>query len=933
MDPELYQRACDIFTRACEAAPGERQSLVDQACDGDDKLRRLVLELLANDHSLPAPEPPISFDRSLNELRSGDGVRNYVIQGLIGEGGMGLVYLAEQVEPVRRMVALKIMRAGMDTRSLLARFARERQLLALMDHPNIAKVFDAGATETGRPYFAMEYVSGMPITTWCDNHRLGIPARLALFTRTCQAIQHAHQKGVIHRDIKPSNVLVAEIDGVPAPKVIDFGIARALEQTDSGHTLHTRPGVTLGTPEYLSPEQARGVEQPDTRTDVYSLGVILYELLVGRRPIERNDLREQTVDSLKRAIVEAEPRRPSTRVRELGPDASLPASNRSIDVRLLEKLLRADLDWIVMRAIENDRERRYGSASELADDVQRYLDGKPVVARPPSVTYRVRKYMQRHRSQVVGTTAVLTAMIGGVFGPSLISRVTSNSRQTTTVAVVTSNADALRQYELGMAAFDAKDFDSMRGHFRDAVGLDSSFAMAYFQWSRGEAFWGPSDQVRRLAERADASANRETPLNQFLIHSWFCFATGRVTQLDSMLANAPVQFGSEREYLRHVARLYWYDMRMPERALPVYRELTRLYPEYAEAFNDLAYCQRELGNHAEAVAAARRYLTLQPRGPNAYDTMGDMLGLISPDSAAHYWQLAVREKSDFAVSIEKLGYLALWRGDFAGAQRRFRSLMSDVDPGEYFYRSKGNTGMATTLLCQGLFDEALATLQRGIDADWAAGEPAQAERPYKHALRALILEDLDRNEEALAEVDSALSPLAPSYHQAVDHFLPIKIRLLTKLGRFDDASRAMDTTGRVAVPAAWQYPRHESSYVLHRAAGELEKAILDLDSACVEMPRACPSHAFEQASCYLALGDEETALAKYRHAQQGSAGILRENPILFLHATLRHAELLMKTSPAEACGLCRPFSVYWERRDAILGRSDTARVRAICAQL
>jgi serine/threonine protein kinase/tetratricopeptide (TPR) repeat protein len=339
----------------------------------------------------------------------------YKLLQQLGEGGFGIVYMAEQEKPVRRLVALKIIKPGMDTAQVIARFESERQALALMDHPNIAKVLDAGATDSGHPYFVMELVKGVPITEFCDKNHVPPEERLKLFIDVCHAIQHAHHKGVIHRDIKPSNVLVTLHDGVPVVKVIDFGVAKATVQKLTEKTLFTAFGQMLGTPAYMSPEQAEmsGLDI-DTRSDVYSLGVLLYELLTGTTPIEAVKLREAGYAEMQRLIREQDAPRPSTRFSSLGDTAVLTATNRGLDVKRLVQLLAGDLDWVVMKALEKDRNRRYDTPGGFADDVQRYLRHEAVVARPPSTAYKVRKFAQRNRGTVVTATVVAAALIAGI---------------------------------------------------------------------------------------------------------------------------------------------------------------------------------------------------------------------------------------------------------------------------------------------------------------------------------------------------------------------------------------------------------------------------------------------------------------------------------------------------------------------------------------
>ena len=337
----------------------------------------------------------------------------------VGAGGMGEVWLAEQRQPVRRQVALKVIKAGMDTREVVARFEAERQALALMNHPNIAGVYDAGATPEGRPYFVMEYVHGIPITEYCDKQRLNIRERLALFMDVCAAVQHAHQKGVIHRDIKPSNVLVTTQDEKHTPKIIDFGVAKATSQRLTERTVFTELGQLIGTPEYMSPEQAEMTNLDiDTRTDVYSLGVLLYELLAGVRPFDSKELRRAGLAEIQRTLREDEPPRPSSRIGGSGEASTSSATNRRADLRSLTRALEGDLDWITMKALEKDRVRRYATAHALALDVERHLNGEAVLAGPPSGLYRVRKLVRRHRGMFLSAGAVALVLVVGIVGTS-----------------------------------------------------------------------------------------------------------------------------------------------------------------------------------------------------------------------------------------------------------------------------------------------------------------------------------------------------------------------------------------------------------------------------------------------------------------------------------------------------------------------------------
>jgi serine/threonine-protein kinase len=499
------QRVRDLFLAAVRCPVAEREAYLAEACAGDDDLRREAQELLdahvAAGSFLEPPPPDLDATRELPQVseRPGTVIGPYKLLEQIGEGGFGVVFLAAQTQPVRRKVALKVLKPGMDTRQVVARFEAERQALALMDHSNIARVFDGGATASGRPYFVMELVKGVPIAEFCDQNHLGIRERLELFVSVCQAVQHAHQKGIIHRDLKPSNVLVTVHDTTPVVKVIDFGVAKALGQELTDKTLFTGFAQMIGTPLYMSPEQAgqSGLDV-DTRSDIYSLGVLLYELLTGTTPFDKERLHQAGYDELRRIIREEDPARPSARVSTLAQAATTVFANRQSDPRRLRRLFRGELDWIVMKALEKDRNRRYETASAFAADGQRYLNDEPVQAAPPSAWYRFRKFARRNQTglTVAGLVLFFMASLGGGVGWAVRDRAARQARAAN---------------ELELALDRAELFQSQGKRAEALAAIERADLLA------GEAPPDPARDARlaALKERLDADARDQEFIARF----------------------------------------------------------------------------------------------------------------------------------------------------------------------------------------------------------------------------------------------------------------------------------------------------------------------------------------------------------------------------------------------------------------------------------
>jgi non-specific serine/threonine protein kinase/serine/threonine-protein kinase len=564
----------------------------------------------------------------------------------IGEGGMGEVWVAEQHKPIHRRVALKLIKAGLDTSQVIARFESERQALAMMNHPAIARVFEAGQTDEGRPYFVMEYVQGVPITEHCDRNRLTTQERLGLFKQICDGVQHAHQRAIIHRDLKPSNILVAIQDGVAVPKIIDFGVAKATARSLTARTMYTELGAFIGTPEYMSPEQAEmSGQNVDTRTDVYSLGVILYELLVGALPFDPQELRTAGFDEIRRKIREEDPPRPSTKLSTMGDVSTAQAQNRRIERNALIRQIQGDLDWITMKALDKDRTRRYGSPSDLAADIDRFLRHQPVAARPPSAVYKARKFIRRHRVGVGVATTLAVLLVAFSVTTAIQARRIARERDKARLA--TQKAEQINAFVVGMLG--SADPRTSGREVTVASVLDAASARVESE----------------LAGQPEVKAAVLTTLGT-TYEGLGLYAPARQT-LQAALEASIAAYGQQ-----HI--------------------------EVARALDRLAGAAASEGNLQEAERRGREALAMLDRlgkadGAEAAQVKGDLavvlngLGKSNEAEALYRAVLAIRRRVDgnrseaVAATLNNLGVLLGQRGDWAGAEplhREALEIVSDV---------------------------------------------------------------------------------------------------------------------------------------------------------------------------------------------------------------------------------------------------------------
>ncbi len=754
-----------IFTRALELPAAERAAFLAQACGGDEALVRRVQAMLAaaeDDRFLgnptgvgPASTPAAAAEATELGERPGSRIGPYKLLQQIGEGGFGVVFLAEQEQPVMRRVALKIVKLGMDTKQVIARFEQERQALAMMDHPNIARVLDAGATATGRPYFVMDLVKGSSIVEFCDRGQLTIDERLALFTQVCHAVQHAHGKGIIHRDLKSSNVLVTVQDGKPLAKVIDFGIAKATAQKLTDKTLFTEHQQVIGTLQYMSPEQAEGSLDIDTRTDVYSLGVLLYELLTGSTPFDRKTIRDAMFGEIQRMIREVEPPRPSTRLSDSHELLAGIAAHRRVEPKRLGKLLRGDLDWIVMKALEKDRTRRYETADGFAADIVRYLGGEAVVAAPPSAAYRVVKFVRRHRGPVTAGVLLAATLLVGVVAFAWEAEIANEQRDRARVAEGQSRQRAEElQLVVDFQSSMLEQVDATRAGF----GLTDD-VFAKFDAALAKAEVPPAElQQRSQSFRGDWQRINATDIACDVIER--TILQPAVAAIDRSLAAQPLVAAGLRLSLgKRYEQLGRYDA-----ALPLMRDA-------------LAVRRRLLGNEHENTRAAisrlaslhqRRteYALAQPLYEELLATNRRVLGELDPATLR---------------SINDMGLLLSSQGRFADAEPWYREALAKMrqvlgEAHDSTLTAKANLGFLLNELDKG--EEAESLLREAYAARREALGDDDPDTLSVCNNLALVLQDRGKSK----EVEPLLRQQLAAYRRLGGEEHPDTLRTLNNLG-------------------------------------------------------------------------------------------------------------------------------------------------------
>jgi serine/threonine protein kinase len=756
MTEPTHERVRALFDRALELPRAERAALLARECAADETLRLRVEALLAagdDGRFLVTPTAAGTTAPLTAQESPGARIGPYRLVQQVGEGGFGVVFLAQQEQPVTRRVALKIIKLGMDTRQVVARFEVERQALALMDHPHIARVIDAGSTEAGRPYFVMEYVPGQPITNFCDTENLTIEARLELFQQVCDAVQHAHSKGIIHRDLKPSNILVAMTDGRPQAKIIDFGIAKATQQKLTDKTLFTEHQQVIGTLQYMSPEQAGGSLDIDTRTDVYALGVVLYELLTGSTPFDATTLRDAFLSEIQRMIREVDPPKPSTRLNESNDTLASVAARRRVEPKRLGGLVRGELDWIVMKALEKDRGRRYESAHGLGQDLRRYLGGEAVVAAPPSALYRLRKFSRRNRTVVLTGSAVAAALVVGVVAFAWQANIAREERDKALAAQAAEvrqrqladeqRAEALRQQAL------AEDHAAAETKARSRAEATTKFVTEALQsadpnqgGSQEISVLEAMDQAAKLLGEGAFAGEPDIEASLLSVIADILYRNGRTAgalplaekslELYTGISNGPSADVAKTTNLVATIQqdLGHFDVAEPlfERSLALNEALhPGDHSDVAMALNNLALVRAYLGRPKDCVPLMQRALEMQRRltpgdDPEVAMNMNNLAGLLDQlgrreealplyeRSSAMYGRL-YDSHPQLAMSLFNLGQTYIREGRLPDARdllERALAMYQSLFQGDHPDVARALSGVGNIFRVLGRFEEAEA---------------------------------------------------------------------------------------------------------------------------------------------------------------------------------------------------------------------------------